>query len=171
MLVGDPLVIVEGGVMDESRRYRGLVRTSLTTGLVLSALATGALAIGLATGLVPESIFGARELIAVAIRGFTAGAVAGGLFSWFVRRGERGQSLSTLSTSRVALWGGLAGGSVPLFAALTATGPILPIGVLAAGSVLLGIGGSVVSAGMLGVARRAPERLGAPEVNPDRLLP
>jgi hypothetical protein len=157
--------------MDETRRYRGLVRTSLTAGVVLSALATGALAVGLATGLVPASVFGARELIAVAIRGFSAGAVAGGLFSWFVRRGERGQNLSTLSTSRVALWGGLAAGSVPLLAALTATGPVLPIGVLAAGSVLFGIGGSVVSAGMLRVARRAPERLREPDANADRLLP
>jgi len=157
--------------MDEPHRYRGLVRTSLTAGLVLSALATGALAIGLATGLVPESIFGARELVAVAIRGFSAGALAGGLFSWFVRRGERGQSLSTLSASRVALWGGLAAGSVPLLAALTATGPVLPIGVLAAGTVLFGIGGSVVSAGMLRVARRAPERLHEPDANTDRLLP
>ena len=157
--------------MDDSHRYRGLVRTSLTAGLVLSALATGALAIGLATGLVPESIFGARELIAVAIRGFSTGAVAGGLFSWLVRRGERGQSLSTLSASRVALWGGLAGGSLPLLAALTATGPALPLGVLAASSVLFGIGGSVVSAGMLGIARRAPERLREPDANTDRLLP
>jgi hypothetical protein len=157
--------------MDEPHRYRGLVRTSLTAGIVLSALATGALAIGLATGLVPASIFGARELVAVAIRGFSAGAVAGGLFSWFVRRGERGQSLSTLSASRVALWGGLAAGSVPLLAALTATGPVLSIGVLAAGTVLFGIGGSVVSAGMLRVARRAPERLQEPDANRDRLLP
>ena len=157
--------------MDEGHPYRGLVRTSLTAGVVLCALATGALAIGLATGLVPASIFGARELIAVAIRGFGAGAVAGGLFSWFVRRGARGQNLSTLSASRVALWGALAGGSVPLLAALTATGPVLPLGVLAASSVLLGIGGSVVSAGMLHVARRAPERLREGDTNAGRLLP
>jgi len=134
-------------------------------------VATGALAVGLATGLVPDSIFGARELIAVAIRGFSAGAVAGGLFSWFVRRGERAPNLSTLSSSRVALWGGLAAGSVPLLAALTATGPVLPSGVLAAGSVLFGISGSVVSAGMLRVARRAPERLREPDANANRLLP
>lgn len=157
--------------MDEARRYRGLVRMTLTAGGVLSAVATGALAVGLATGLVPESIFGAREVIAVAIRGFAAGAVAGGLFAWFVARGERGQSLSTLSTRRVALWGGLATGSVPLLVALTATGPILPIGILAAGSVLAGIGGSAVSAGMLRVARRVPQRLGDPDASTDRLLP
>jgi hypothetical protein len=156
--------------MDESHRYRGLVRTSLTAGVVLSALATGALALGLATGVVPESIFGARELIAVAIRGFGAGALAGGLFSLLVRRGERGQTLSSLSASRVALWGGLAGGSVPLLAALTATGPVLPIGVLAAGTVLLGIGGGALSAGMLRVAQRVPAQLRAPDADADRLL-
>src|SRR5215831_20575905 len=93
--------------LDAPYRLRGLLRTSFTAGAVLSALATGTLALGLVTGLVPSSIFGARELIAVAIRGFAAGAVAGGLFSWFVARGERGKSLSTLSTPRVALWGGL----------------------------------------------------------------
>jgi hypothetical protein len=111
-------------------------------------------------------------VIAVAIRNFGAGAVAGGLFAWFVARRERGQTLSTLSTRRVALWGGLATASVPLLATLTAlaaTGRLLPIGVLAAGTLLAGIGGSVVSAGMLRIARRAPQ-LTEPDANPDRLL-
>ncbi len=56
--------------LEQPHRFRGMLRMSLTAGAVLSALATGALALGLATGLVPSSIFGARELIAVAIRGF-----------------------------------------------------------------------------------------------------
>src|SRR5215831_19415050 len=94
--------------LDAPHRARGLLRTALTAGAVLSALAAGTLALGLVTGLVPSSIFGAREVLAVAIRGFGAGAVAGGLFSWFVARGERGKTLSALSTRRVALWGGLA---------------------------------------------------------------
>jgi uncharacterized membrane protein YidH (DUF202 family) len=74
--------------MGVSRRFLGLVRTSLTGGVVMSVFATGALALGLATGLVPSAFFGARELIAVAIRGFGAGAVAGGLFAWLVTRGS-----------------------------------------------------------------------------------
>ena len=151
--------------------FRGLLRTSFTAGAVLSALATGTLALGLATGLVPSSIFGARELIAVAIRGFAAGAVAGGLFAWFVSRGERGKTLSALSTRRVALWGGLATASIPLLTLLAARGAGVPVGVLAASTALAGIGGSIVSAGMLRLARRAPARLGEPAANTERLLP
>ena len=152
-------------------RLRGLLRTSLTGGAILSVLATGTLALGLATGLVPSSIFGARELIAVAIRGFAAGAVAGGLFSWFVARGERGKSLSTLSTPRVALWGGLATASIPVLTALAAGGSAMPIGILAASAALAGIGGGIASAGMLRVARRTPVRLGEAPENTERRLP
>jgi hypothetical protein len=78
--------------------------------------------------------------------------------------------LATLSMRRVALWGGLATGGVFLSAGLAAISRI-PIGVLAAGSILAGIGGSVVSAGMLRVARRAPQQLGEGDENPERLLP
>jgi hypothetical protein len=157
--------------LEQPHRFRGMLRMSLTAGAVFSALATGALALGLATGLVPASIFGARELVAVAIRGFGAGAVAGGLFSWLVARGERGTTLSTLSTKRVALWGALATGSVFLSVGLMAGRSVVPIGVLAASTVLAGIGGSIVSAGMLRVARRAPQQLGEPDASPERLLP
>jgi hypothetical protein len=156
--------------LEQPHRFRGMLRMSLTAGAVLSALATGALALGLATGIVPSSIFGPRELVAVAIRGFAAGAVAGGLFSWLVARGGRGKTLSTLSTKRVAVWGGLATGSVFLSAGLAA-GSLVPIGVLAASSILAGIGGSVVSAGMLRVARRAPQQLGEADASTERLLP
>ena len=156
--------------LEQPHRFRGMLRMSLTAGAVLSALATGALALGLATGLVPSSIFGARELIAVAIRGFGAGAVAGGLFSWLVARGGRGRTLSTLSTKRVALWGGLATASVFLSAGLAA-GSLVPIGVLTLSTVLAGAGGSVVSAGMLRIARRAPQQLAEPDASPERLLP
>jgi hypothetical protein len=136
----------------------------------MSAIATSALAIGLVTGLVPSSIFGVRELIAVAIRGFGAGAVAGGLFAWFVARGARDQVLSALSSRRVALWGGLATGSVFLLAGLAAPG-IVPISVLATAVVVAGVGGSVVSAGMLRLARRAPQQLKELDGSADRLLP
>ena len=47
--------------LDQPRRFRGMLRMSLTAGAVLAALATGALALGLATGLVPSSIFGAAR--------------------------------------------------------------------------------------------------------------
>src|SRR5262249_48858843 len=133
------------------------------------ALATGTLALGLVTGLVPSSIFGARELIAVAIRGFAAGAVAGGLFAWFVARGARGKTILDLSTRRVALWGGLATASIPLLTMLAWRGSV-PVDILAAATALAGIGGSIVSAGMLRVARRAPAQIGEPDARSERLL-
>jgi hypothetical protein len=113
--------------MDGAHRFRGLVRTSFTAGITMSAIATAALALGLATGLVPSSIFGARELVAVAIRSFGAGALAGGLFAWFVAHGERGQTLSTVSTRRVTLWGGLVTGSVFLLVPAVAASSAVPI--------------------------------------------
>jgi len=158
--------------MVETGRYRALIRVSIVAGGLMSALATGAMAVGLATGAVPASVMGPRSLIYVAIRGFIAGAAAGGLFALLVARGERGQTLSTLSTRRVAMWGGLATASVPLLTALVAfatTRFVLPISVLAASSVLAGIGGSAVSAGLLRVARRTPQ-LNAPDASPDHLL-
>jgi hypothetical protein len=157
--------------VDETRRYRGLIRMSLTAGAAMATVATGALAIGLATGLVPTSIFGPRELIAVAIRAFGFGAVAGGVFAWFVSRGAHGQTLLALSTRRVAWWGGLATASVPLLALLAAGGAVVPIGVVAAATLLAGIGGSVVSASMLRLARRGEKRLDAADARPDHLLP
>src|ERR1043166_8309060 len=110
------MMYTNGGCMGGTRRYRGLVRMSVTAGTAMSAMATGVLAVGVITGLVPSSIFGIRELMAVAIRGFVAGAVAGGLFGVFLARGVRGQAWSELSGRRVALWGGLATGSVFLVA-------------------------------------------------------
>jgi len=156
--------------LEQPHRFRGMLRMSLTAGAALSALATGTLAFGLAT-LVPSSIFGARELVEVAIRAFAAGAVAGGLFSWLVARGGRGKTLSTLSTKRVSLWGGIATGSVFLSIGLMAGSAVVPIGILAASTVLAAIGGSAVSAGMLEVARRAPQQLREPGASPERLLP
>ena len=140
-------------------------------GVALSVVATSSLAIGLATGLVPSSIFGARELIAVAIRGFAAGALGGGLFSWMLSRRENGQPLANLSSRRVALWGFLAAGAVPTIVALTSSGPALPIGILATASLIAGAGGSILGAGILRLARRSPERLGTSTETPDRLLP
>jgi hypothetical protein len=143
---------------------------SLTAGAALATVATTALTLGIATGLVPGSIFGVRELIGVAIRGFGGGAVAGGLFAWLVSRGARRDTLSTLSTRRVAWWGGLATAVVPLIAVLAASGPIVPIGVLAAGCALAGIGGAAVSAGMLRLARWPSPQLEASDTQAERLL-
>lgn len=140
----------------DARRFRGLIGMSAIWGVALAGLATTSLAIGLATGLVPASIFGARELVAVAVRGLAAGAVGGGLFAWVLSRRERGELLSTLSPRRIALWGALAAGSVPPIFALILSGPALPIGVLAAGSVLFAAGGGAMGVALVRVARRTP---------------
>jgi hypothetical protein len=153
------------------RRYRGVIRMSLTAGVALSVIASATMTLGLATGLVPKEIFGAREIATLAVRAFIAGAAAGGLFGWLVAHRERDQTLSTLSIRRVALWGGIATGSVPLVATLAATGPTAPIGILAAATVAYGIGGSVISATMLRLARRMPRQLGEPDSRTDRLPP
>ena len=165
--------------MEHSRRFRGIIGMAITWGLALSTLATGSLALGLATGLVPPSIFGARELVTLAIRGLLAGGVAGGLFAWLLARREGGHSLATLSTRRVAFWGFVAAGSLPILLALAA-----PLGVLVArngfgvlGSVLLastagfGVLGSVLSTATLRIARRAEARLGGPDEERSRLTP
>jgi hypothetical protein len=159
--------------MDDTRRFRGLVGMSAVWGVALSALATSALAIGLATGLVPSSIYGARELIAVAIRGFTAGALGGGVFGWLLSRRARGYAISALSTKRVALWGFLATAGVPGILALAAGGPTLPLGILAASSLLAGVGGAGLAGATLRLARREAraERLPDPDAGESRLLP
>ena len=157
--------------MADSRRFRGIIGTAITWGVALSALATGTLALGLATGLVPSSIFGARELVAVAVRGLLLGGVAGGLFGWLLARRERGQSLATVSSRRVAVWGFIAAGSVAPILALAANGPILPIGLLAAATVGYGGIGALLSSATLRIARRAQARLEGADEELSRLAP
>jgi hypothetical protein len=92
------------------------------------------------------------------------GGVAGGLFAWLLSRRERGHTLATLSTRRVAAWGFVAAGSLPAILALAATGPVLPLGVLVAGIAGYGGIGSVLSTVTLRIARRADTRLaGVPD--------
>lgn len=157
--------------MDNHRRFRGLVGIAITWGVALATLATGSLALGLATDLVPASMFGARELVAVAVRGFLVGGVGGGLFAWLLARRERGQSLATLSARRVAGWGFVAAGSLPVLLALAATGPALPFGVLVASIAGFGGIGSLLSTATLRIARRADARLEGPDEPLGRLTP
>jgi MFS family permease len=157
--------------MSDSRRFRGMVGMAAAWGVALSALATASLAIGLATGVVPSAYFGARDLMAVAVRGLATGAVGGGLFAWLVARRERREHFSTLSGRRMALWGFIAAAAVPGIMALAAGATVIPIGVLAASSLIAGLGGSALSVGMLRVARRAPEALGEGDGEARHLLP
>ena len=131
-------------------------------GVGLSAVATSALLIGLATGVLPHSIFGTREVIAVALRGLFAGGLAGGIFGALLSYRERRSTLSTLSSKRMALWGFVAGAIAPALVILTATGGALPLSILGAGVVAWGIGGALAGVGLLRLARRpSPERLPA----------
>jgi len=157
--------------METSRRFRGIFGIATTWGVAFSTLATGSLAVGLAAGLVPSSVFGARDLVAVAVRGLLLGGVAGGVFAWLLAHRERAHSLATLSTRRTALWGFVAAGSIPAILALAAVGPALPLSVLAAGTAGFGGVGSLLSTGTLRLARRAQTQLDNTDEGLSRLTP
>lgn len=149
--------------MQTGWRARGILGLAATWGVALSALATSALVIGLATGVVPDSIYGVRELAAVAIRGLLVGAISGGAFAWLLTMRERHETLSTLSSRRTALWGSIAAASVPLLIVVATGGPILPIGVLATSVAAFGVGGGIFASTLLRIARRQPKELSAPD--------
>lgn len=157
--------------MDHGRRFRGIFGMALTWGVGLSALATGALALGLATGVVPSEFFGAREIIAVSVRGLLLGGVAGGLFGWLIARREHGNTLATLSTKRVATWGFVAAASIPTILAVTAPGHVLHQFVLVASTIGYGAIGGVLGAATLGIARRETARLNGAECETGQLTP
>ncbi len=148
--------------MNWRHRVRGIAGLAGTWGLALSALATASVVVGLALGVVPSEFFGPREVGAIALRGFAAGAISGALFGWIMASRERGRLLSALSRRRVALWGfAAAGGVIPVaaLAVLATSGLALPMGVLAAATGLAGAGGSLFSVGLLWSAQRAPDRV------------
>src|ERR1044071_9656751 len=96
-----------------SRRLRGIIGIATTWGVALSALATTVLVGALAIGVVPSSIFGPREIVAVAIRTLLGGGFAGGLFAALFAGAERRRTLATVAQTRVALWGFLGGATLP----------------------------------------------------------
>lgn len=156
--------------MTDSRRFRGVLGLAATWGAALGALATSTLVIGLATGVVPSDIFGARELIAVAVRGLAVGTVAGGLFGWMVSVRERHETLATLSSKRTAIWGAIAAASVPLLILVATTAPTLPLGVLAVSVGGFGIGGGLFATTLLRLARRPNPILAASPDDSNRRL-
>jgi len=139
------------------RRLRGLLGIATTWGVAFSVMMTTLLVGRLALGLPHGAHFGVRTIIVAAIEFFLMGGLSGTLFSLFFARGERRQTLDTLSMSRVALWGFL-GVGVPS-AALT-LGAILMYGrgfVVAPLSIALaGAMGSAMSVATIKLARRAP---------------
>lgn len=144
-----------GGIV---RRLRGILGIATTWGVAFSVIGTTLVVSGVVTGLLPASIFGPRQVVAVAIENFLMGGLAGTLFSLFFASGERRQTLETLSMPRVALWGFL-GVGVPT-AALVLGASVLygrmsllaaPLGVAMAGAM-----GSAMSVATIKLARRAP---------------
>ena len=156
--------------MDNGRRFRGMLGIATIWAIALSTVATGSLAISMGTGLVP-SFFGARELIAVATRGLLVGALSGGLFAALLAYRERGHSLTTLSSRRVAFWGFIAAGILPSILALATNGVLLPTSVLVAGTVAFGSIGALLSTTTLRMARRAELRLTGADADLRRVIP
>ena len=139
--------------MFDALRARGIVRTAVTWAVGLSALGTISLVVGVELGLVPSSVFGIRELVAVAVRDFVAGGVAGALFAQLVAWRQKGQTLRSLRYRSLAGAGFLAGAALGAGVGLAAAG-LVPGIVLVAGSIGLGVIGAGFATGTLAMARR-----------------
>lgn len=139
------------------RRLRGLVGIATTWGVAFSMMMTTLLLARWGLAGFPGAMFGPRQIIIAVVEFFLMGMLAGTLFSLFFARGERRQTLETLSMTRVALWGFL-GVGVPT-AALT-VGAVLTYGrglLIAPLSIALaGAMGSAMSVATIKLARRAP---------------
>lgn len=133
---------------------RGVLRTAITWGVGLATLASALLIGGVELGLVPATVFGIRELVALAARAFVAGGLMGGLFALSVARRERGRHLMELSYGRFGT-SGFFGGSALGVALGLATPGLLPVGVLLASVIGLGLIGTGFSVATLALARRA----------------
>lgn len=135
-------------------RARGVLRTALTWGVGLAVLASTLLIGGVELGLVPANIYGIRELVAVAVRNFIAGGLAGGVFAMLMAYRERGRTFAQLSYGRLGTTGFVSAAMLGAFAFVAA--PVaLPATVFAAGTLGFGLLGAAFAAGSLALARRA----------------
>ena len=139
------------------RRLRGLVGIATTWGIAFSVIMTTLLVGRWLIGFPHSAAFGARQIIVAAIEFFLMGGLAGTLFSLFFARGERRQTLETLSMSRVALWGFL-GVGVPTSALTIAATLLYGRGLLVAplSIAIAGAMGSAMSVATIKLAQRAP---------------
>lgn len=135
-------------------RARGVLRTAGTWAVGLSLLASTLLVLGIEFGVVPASVFGIRELVALAVRTFVAGGIAGGLFALLVARREQGRDIAELSYRRIGSAGFVCAAALGVLLGLAAPG-VLPASVLIAGTLGLGMLGSGFAIGSLALARRA----------------
>ena len=140
-----------------NRRLRGILGLGATWGVAFSALSLSLVAIGVATTSMPIVQFGVGDYLAMGIRGFLAGGLAGSVFAALVARRERGRSLSGMSDERMALWGFLGGAPVPWVAVALSGMQGVPLGAFVTASVLYGVVGGSLGVATIRVARRAPE--------------
>jgi hypothetical protein len=150
-------------------RARGILGMALIWATGLSAFATTLLIGGVLLGLVPSSLYGIRELVAVAVRAFAFGAGVGALFAVLLSRRERGKELNALTGRRVGALGLVAGAALGAVLML-AVPVVLPAAVVAAAITGWGLIGAGLSMGMLKVARRTPVLSGG-EPEPRNLPP
>ena len=154
-------------------RARGILRTAATWGVGLAVIASTLLVVGVEVGVVPSSVFGIRELVQIAVRNAVFGARAGALFAVIVARRERARAFADLTYVRMATAG--AAGTVLVTGGLFALAPaVLPVGVVIAGGLGLGLVGAALGASSLAIARRklpARDRLSAPDDSVHTLPP
>jgi hypothetical protein len=131
---------------------------ALTWAVGLAGLATSLLVGGVLLDIVPASVYGIRELVAVAVRAFVVGGAAGALFAMVLARQERATTFGALRRGRVAAWGFVAGAGVASALTLAAPG-VLPATVLLASVLSAGTLGAGAAVGVLALARRADARL------------
>lgn len=151
-------------------RARGILGMAVAWGVGLAGLATSLLVGGVLLDVVPSSVYGIRELVAVAVRGLAVGGAAGALFAIVLSRQERKTTFGSLRRGRVAAWGFVAAAGIA--AAVTLAAPaVLPALVMVPAILLAGALGAGASVSMLTLARRADAKLRAIDAVPPSSLP
>jgi hypothetical protein len=144
--------------MVTATRARGILGMALTWAVGLAALATSLLVGGVLLDIVPASVYGIRELVAVGVRAFAVGGAAGALFAMVLARQERASAFGALRRGRVAVWGFV--GAAGVASALVIAAPAaLPAMVLVPAVLIAGTLGAGAAVGVLALARRGDARL------------
>ncbi|MFI5230978.1 MAG: hypothetical protein ACHQSE_00575 [Gemmatimonadales bacterium] len=139
-------------------RARGILGMAITWGVGLAGFATTLLVGGVMLGVVPGSIFGIRELVAVAARAFIVGGGAGALFALVVARRARADNFDTLRLRSFGAWGFTAAAGAAAMLAIGMPGS-LPATILIPSILLAGTLGAGAAAGMLVIARRGVKQV------------
>ncbi len=151
-------------------RARGILGMAIAWGVGLAGLATSLLVSGVLLDVVPSSVYGIRELVAVAVRGLAVGGAAGALFAVVLARQERKTTFASLRSGRVAAWGFVGSAGIASVLALTAPAA-LPALVLVPAILLAGALGAGASVSVLTLARRADAKLRPIDAAPPSSLP